>query len=165
MQCRAIGTRTCTVAPSTTVAAPSTIQHTWGPAPRAQMVGKHNALPIGLILLSVDCDVAADGVTLSLNISAAATPGGARVGSAKIGGSVAPTGWFDFPILAAETELPVRVLVDRSIAEFFIGDGRAAFTARHYPRRSEGGVRVAALSAAPLTLSASVYEMGCGWVL
>ena len=107
----------------------------------------------------------ADGVTLSLNISAAATPGGARVGSAKIRGSVAPTGWFDFPILAGEAQLPVRVLVDRSIAEFFIGDGRTAFTARHYPQRSAGGVRMAALSAAPLTLSASVYEMGCGCVL
>lgn len=69
-----------------------------------------------------------------------------------------------FPLLAGEENLKVRVLVDRSIVEFFFGGGRASFTQRHYPRLGETGISLASLGNVAVVNSAVVYEMGCGWV-
>jgi sucrose-6-phosphate hydrolase SacC (GH32 family) len=60
--------------------------------------------------------------------------------------------------------LQVRVLVDRSIVEFFIANGRKAFTARSYPQRSQSAARITNL-VAPLSVGVAAWEMGCGWVL
>jgi sucrose-6-phosphate hydrolase SacC (GH32 family) len=69
---------------------------------------------------------------------------------------------LSFPILSGERTLEVRVLVDRSIAEFFVAQGRAVVTRRAYPLPGEDGIELAA-DAAVVVEKATVYEMGCGW--
>ena len=68
-----------------------------------------------------------------------------------------------FPILATETTVDVRVLVDRSIAEFFVQGGRAAKTERGYPGQGEATVILGASFAGAVTESFEVHDMGCGW--
>ena len=73
---------------------------------------------------------------------------------------------------SGEDSLEVRVLTDRSVAEFFVGGGRASRTMRHYPAPGDYGASVIATMVsehdddAGLTLrSADAFEMGCGWEL
>ena len=79
-----------------------------------------------------------------------------------------------FPVLADESAIAVRVLVDRSIAEFFFAGGRAVYTARSYPAPGADGVELfvpsGAGAGAPevksrdvLVARAVAWEMGCGW--
>ena len=68
-----------------------------------------------------------------------------------------------FPILATETTLDVRVLVDRSIAEFFVQGGRVAMTQRGYPRQGDAAVILSASFAGAVVDRFAVYDMGCGW--
>ena len=64
----------------------------------------------------------------------------------------------------AETELRLRVLVDRSVVEVFAAGGRVVATARDYPALDEVAVRAWARAPSPLVLtSASAWSMGCGW--
>ena len=68
-----------------------------------------------------------------------------------------------FTLEKEETELEVRVLVDRSITEWFVGRGRMAVSRRVYP---PGGCTGAFVSASATLTVASVeaYDMACGWV-
>ena len=70
-----------------------------------------------------------------------------------------------FPVLADESAIAVRVLVDRSIAEFFFAGGRAVYTARSYPAPGADGVELFVPSGAGdvLVARAVAWEMGCGW--
>ena len=71
-------------------------------------------------------------------------------------------------LTAAEAQRPlhVRVLVDRSIVEAFIGGGRVVATARDYPAAEEVAARVSTLaqSASLVVTQAAAWSMGCGWV-
>ena len=89
-----------------------------------------------------------------------AFPNGTRVG--RIGGKSAAS----FPILASETSLAVRVLVDRSVAEFFVGGGRSVQTLRAYPGLGDDRVIIApmASSSGVVLQNVHAYDMGCGWV-
>ena len=78
-------------------------------------------------------------------------------------------GGASFSMAAAERgRLKVRALVDRSVVEWFVGDGRAVQTQRAYPEEGDDGVQLAVSPDAPggavLIRRAVVYEMGCGWV-
>lgn len=109
----------------------------------------------------------ASGVTLILTVPAASSDEAgspaSRTATAQLSGNVAPTNASPFAILAGETALSLRVLVDRSIVEWFIADGRSAFTARHYPARSDTGVLVTADAAATVS-GVAAWDMGCGWM-
>jgi sucrose-6-phosphate hydrolase SacC (GH32 family) len=87
----------------------------------------------------------------------AAFPNGTRVG--RVGGKSATS----FPILASETSVMVRVLVDRSVAEFFVGGGRAVETLRSYPKAGDDRVVITSSSGVVLK-NIHAYDMGCGWV-
>jgi len=63
--------------------------------------------------------------------------GGARNASLRVRGSKKAT----FPILPGEAALHVRLLVDRSIAEFFLAGGRAVYTTRVGPQAIIPGSR------------------------
>ena len=67
-----------------------------------------------------------------------------------------------FPILRTETSLQVRVLVDRSVAEFFVAGGRAARAMRWYPAVGDSGAAITAWQAGA-TAVVEAHEMGCGW--
>jgi hypothetical protein len=61
------------------------------------------------------------------------------------------------------TTLAVRALLDRSILEVFVGNGRAAFTSGvGAPSSSNHASFVTAHTQATVT-GASVWSMGCGW--
>ena len=73
-----------------------------------------------------------------------------------------------FAILANETLLDIRILVDRSIVEVFIMGGRVVFSKTYSPSVlyvPDTHVAVHAWGdVSPLTLaSADVFSMGCGW--
>ena len=73
-----------------------------------------------------------------------------------------------FPILARETALELRILVDRSVVEVFVMGGRAVFTKSFLPSVLYVPDTHVVLQAwgdvAALTLpSVEVYSMGCGW--
>ena len=73
-----------------------------------------------------------------------------------------------YPILPSETTLDIRVLVDRSVAEFFAAKGRWSAVMRAFPDAGSDGVildSVAGFENEALVLeTVEVYEMGCGWV-
>lgn len=70
-------------------------------------------------------------------------------------------------VLPTEHTLVVRVLVDRSVVEWFVQGGRAVKTQRWYPPAGADGIAVAGQStgtAGPaIVASVTVDEMGCGW--
>ena len=75
------------------------------------------------------------------------------------------------PVILSPAELRraplrVRLLVDRSIVEAFLGGGRIVATARDYPAADEVAARVWTSEwSAPLEItSVSAWSMGCGWV-
>lgn len=102
---------------------------------------------------------AAAAALITVEISPA-LPNGTRTG--RVGGNPATS----FPILASETSIAVRVLVDRSVAEFFVGGGRAVQTLRAYPKAGEDRVIIAPLASSSDVVLKSIhaYDMGCGWV-
>ena len=69
---------------------------------------------------------------------------------------------LSFPVLPREGTLNMRVLVDRSIAEFFVAEGRAVVTRRAYPLAGENGIELAA-DAPAVVAKVVAHEMGCGW--
>eukprot|EP01043_Picozoa_sp_COSAG02_P003852 COSAG02_NODE_97_length_37159_cov_37.660335_23_plen_262_part_00 len=68
-----------------------------------------------------------------------------------------------FTLEKNETELEVRVLVDRSITEWFVGQGRLAVSRRVYPPHGSTGAFVSA-STAVTVASVEAYDMACGWI-
>jgi sucrose-6-phosphate hydrolase SacC (GH32 family) len=105
------------------------------------------------------------GVTLHLNVSAPNATTGYRVAVARTSGNVAPTPWRNpFPVLPEEKTVSLRALVDRSIVEFVLANGRSAFTARGYPTASQTGVQLLADKAIKVT-NVTAHEMGCGWAV
>ena len=97
------------------------------------------------------------GVEVTVSVGGS-LPGGGR--NATLSVRAGPT--HTFPLLVGEASLQLRVLIDRSIAEFFVAGGRAVYTTRHYPAAGSGAVTVGA--SADTAVSAAVHEMGCGWV-
>ena len=75
-----------------------------------------------------------------------------------------PAALSSFPILRSEASLDIRVLVDRSSAEFFVAGGRQNRAMRHYPAAGDVGASVRASGGPALHRSAVAHEMGCGWV-
>ena len=62
----------------------------------------------------------------------------------------------------------MRILTDRSVAEFFVGGGRASRTLRHYPAQGDYSVSLVATgddAVDHVVQSVEAYEMGCGWEL
>ncbi len=77
-----------------------------------------------------------------------------------------PAAHAPFPLMAGEETLQVRVLVDRSVAEFFVGGGRASRTMRHYPARGDYGTSLIGTTVRDHALavrSIEAFELGCGW--
>ena len=71
---------------------------------------------------------------------------------------------YTFTLPAEETTINVRALVDVNIAEVFVADGRAAYTASARagsPAATE--VYIFAPTAPVLVNNATVWSMGCGW--
>jgi sucrose-6-phosphate hydrolase SacC (GH32 family) len=68
-----------------------------------------------------------------------------------------------FPLAPGATSLEVRALVDRSVVEFFVADGRADVTSRVFPAPGADGAWVSASTAA-VAKTIVAHEMGCGWV-
>ncbi len=110
---------------------------------------------------------ASHGVGVVVHVSSTAR-NGSRLCSVVVAGTHRGT----FPVLAGESSLAVRVLVDRSIAEFFFAGGRAVYTARSYPAPGADGVELFVPSEVDQdnkvqsdvkVVSAMVWEMGCGW--
>lgn len=114
-----------------------------------------------------------NATTVSLSISAATDPSGTRNGTLLI---VAPritnTSWdpwgameSNFTLLKGESVLDLRVVVDRSIVEVWVGGGRAAISIRDFPAEGETAARlrhssrVGALRVERL----EGWGMGCGW--
>lgn len=70
-----------------------------------------------------------------------------------------------FPILKGETQLDLRVLVDRSVVEVFVMGGRVVFSKTYRPQVlyvPDTNVVVQAWGAT-LTSAVDVFAMGCGW--
>jgi hypothetical protein len=112
-----------------------------------------------------------EGVAVVIQVSATAQ-NGSRLCSVIAAGARRGT----FPLLAGESSMAVRVLVDRSIAEFFFAGGRAVYTVRSYPALGADGVEVFAPGGAGeaaavdeeeggavVVATAVAWEMGCGW--
>jgi sucrose-6-phosphate hydrolase SacC (GH32 family) len=76
-----------------------------------------------------------------------------------------PTTWAkaQFTLGNDESELEVRVLVDRSITEWFVGQGRLTVSRRVYPQQGYTDAFVSA-SAAVTVASVEAHDMACGWV-
>merc|ERR1712151_120514 len=99
------------------------------------------------------------GVSVSISVGPVSTNGTRTAVFSYLSHKAAKS----FPILPGETSLDVRILVDRSIVEFFVSGGRAVYTARYYPEPGSGGNIVVVANTDTAFLSAKVYEMGCGW--
>lgn len=71
-----------------------------------------------------------------------------------------------FPILAGETALEMRLLVDRSTVEVFVMGGRVVFSATYRPSVlyvPDTHIALHAWGSAAMNASVDVYSMGCGW--
>ena len=66
------------------------------------------------------------------------------------------------PVLASEQSVDVRILVDRSVVEYFAAAGRWTTVNRAFPPRGQTGVVFDSDRDVAVTVGA--YEMGCGWV-
>ena len=67
--------------------------------------------------------------------------------------------------LVGEAALQLRVLIDRSIAEFFVAGGRAVYTTRHYPAAGSGAVTVGASADAAGSSSRAAWRGLCSSVM
>lgn len=78
-----------------------------------------------------------------------------------------PAAHAPFPLMTSEETLRVRVLTDRSVAEFFVAGGRASRTIRHYPARGDYGTSVIGTTSRRdqvlAVRSVEAFELGCGW--
>ena len=99
---------------------------------------------------------------LNITVSAAERGGGWRTGVADGPRGNGPSASTPFPILPSEDSLHVRVLVDRSSAEFFVGRGRSTRTMRAYPAAGDSGASVVAGHAGAMA-TVEAFEMACGW--
>lgn len=109
---------------------------------------------------------AGNATTLSINVTAPPPGGGLRQGlltqRTSRAAPVQPS--QSFTMLDTETEIKVRMLVDRSIIESFVAGGRAVLTNRDYPAEGESSIRLLAAGKEPVTVKhIGVWSMGCGW--
>jgi hypothetical protein len=137
-------------------------------------------------------DTVSNGVTVALTVSSKKRPDGSRPGAAKISAvgaapCIAASPYCQnattpengrvvtapFTVLAGETTLALRVLVDRVIVEAFVQHGRVALTKSYIPRRwQDSAVHLLATSGdgifgggeEPTATKADIWSMGCGWV-
>jgi sucrose-6-phosphate hydrolase SacC (GH32 family) len=133
------------------------------------------ALPAGsgaAMDLVVRFALPADAQATAVNLSVAVFDGSDSLRLAVSSGAARtvtildrPKTWSkaQFTLEKEETELEVRVLVDRSITEWFVGRGRMAVSRRVYPPAGSPGAFVSA-SAAITMASAEAHDMACGWV-
>ena len=108
------------------------------------------------------------GSGLGITVSVAA-----GVAMAKVGGcpavmhppDAATTG-STFPLLEREDAVTVRILPDRSVADFFVQGGRWAATAAwaaQTPRAAADSAVVVWAQGAGVACDVDVWGMGCGW--
>lgn len=104
------------------------------------------------------------GVVFHLAIPAAnSTEHNRAVGSSSSGVRTGSLNGVNFPILAVEAKVEVRILVDRSIVEVFVQGGRVAQTVRAYPKPGESQVWLEAGAGGATVSNVAAYSMGCGW--
>ena len=140
--------------------APVTLDATRGLAASAADVVV--AVRVGPAAVNVSMTVLGGRVRLSVALAAAPKSPGLRSGSATVatvGGEKRSSASSDVALLATETVLDVRVLVDRAVAEFFVAGGRAVFT--EIADYADTAVTLAATPA--VDADVAVFSMGCGW--
>jgi sucrose-6-phosphate hydrolase SacC (GH32 family) len=70
-----------------------------------------------------------------------------------------------FTVLKGESEVSMRVLVDRVIVEAFVQQGRAVVTKSFIPPDSANSVvHLLSINGSTTASKATVWSMGCGWV-
>ena len=111
----------------------------------------------------------ARATTLTLNISSPSSTGG-RIGNVTLNAPrMAPAVTYIAPLVMRpdETSLHVRVLVDRSIVEAFVGGGRGVLSVPlTHPPAAENPLWLTATSDSgqgTVRVKGDVWEMGCGW--
>lgn len=119
------------------------------------------ALPVGEQAGPLNLSVAVFNGSDTLQL--AVSPGAGAARNVTILGRPKTWSVAQFSLEASEHELEVRVLVDRSITEWFVGRGRLVVSRRVYPPLGCTGAFVSA-SAAITVASVEAYDMGCGWV-
>lgn len=97
-----------------------------------------------------------------------------RSGSVPGHNNTRPVASVSVPLVAGETALRLRVMLDRSLVEVFAARGRRLITATNYPPAANTHIFLVAdatsASAAAgglppaVVYNASLWEMGCGWV-
>ena len=111
------------------------------------------------------------GPLVNITVSTAAAADGRRSSRlCRVSGPSGngPSAQTPFRLLDNEDTLHVRILTDRSVAEFFVGGGRASRTLRHYPAQGDYSASLVATgddAADHVVQSVEAYEMGCGWEL
>ena len=107
-------------------------------------------------------------------ISGAKVPGQQRCGRATHGFSPPRLDWSqDFTLPAGARTVDIRVLVDRSIVELFVGGGRVAAVMAYQPPNDvsdinamdiENFTSVHLFADQPqVVANVSIHQMGCGW--
>ena len=107
--------------------------------------------------------------TITVNVSAPDPADGSRTGTlmwrGRNSGPTAKGRGIQFPVLAGEMLVNLRVLVDRSVIEAFVAGGRAHLVSGEYAELGHTYVHMRALGDEPVTLSNfSIWSMGCGWL-
>ena len=123
-----------------------------------------SAFTLGLRVLG---EASGTGNATTLRLHVAASSGGFRAGNATLfttRGTVTNC-TSAFEVLAGESTIALRMLVDRSVIEAFVAGGRAVLTGRDYPSISETAAHVTLEEGPPVTVrSARAWSMECAWV-
>ena len=138
-----------TLLPSTTLALKADVEQ---PLP---LLGSGTAMDLSVTFDLADTTNSTFGIRvlgIVWTFTVSAPQRGRRMGQTRTG---------SFPLLSGETSVEVRVMVDRSIVEFFVARGRATDTVRAYPVTSPGVAVFSKGHATEVRVEAS--EMGCGW--
>lgn len=106
-------------------------------------------------------------VAVQVGTCAEASQGGAGGAAAAAAAPAAAAAVSrSFPLRAGDTSLSLRILADRSVADFFVADGRWSGTLPWLDAapRAAGDSAVALWStAAGIVADVDVFAVGCGW--
>ena len=100
---------------------------------------------------------------ITVNISDSRSPDGSRAGLLGYHGTTYRAGPEQFRILADETEVHLRVLVDRVVVEVFAQHGRAQIAAHEWGAKGDTAVHMRACGSDGAVVSYEIFAMGCGW--
>ena len=115
----------------------------------------HNLLPFHVAIASGRCQISRGTASFSAGTDA----GKSTLDAGKLASHM--------QLFEDETELTVRVLPDRSVADWFVQGGRWAATDGWQgtePRKPEDSNVMLWSSAAGVSAQVDVYGMGCGWL-